>query len=57
MRKIEILDTTLRDGMQAEGIAYSPVDKGRILQELDSLGVALIEAGNPAASPQELAFV
>ena len=43
--KIDIFDSTLRDGAQARGINYSLSDK--MLELLDSLGVDYIEAGNP----------
>ena len=48
MRKIELYDTTLRDGAQTEGISYSVQDKVRIARKLDQLGVHFIEAGWPA---------
>ena len=44
-RRIEIYDTTLRDGTQGEGIAFSLVDKIKITQRLDALGVDFIEGG------------
>jgi len=49
--KIEIYDTTLRDGGQAEGIAFSANDKLKIIHLLDELGVDYIEAGWPGANP------
>jgi len=54
--KIEIFDTTLRDGEQGEGIQFSPIDKLDIVKTLDNLGVAYIEAGNPGSNPKNLAF-
>ena len=39
MRKVELYDTTLRDGAQSEGISYSVQDKLKIAQKLDFLGV------------------
>lgn len=56
MSKIEILDTTLRDGAQAEGISFSLEDKLKIIHALDGLGIDLIEAGNPAANPKDAAL-
>lgn len=53
MRQIEILDTSLRDGAQAEGIFYSLEDKLRIAYALDQLGVGFIEAGNPHSNPKD----
>ena len=47
MRQIKILDTTLRDGAQAEGVSFSLEDKIKLIRALDELGVDYIEAGNP----------
>ena len=55
-KPIEILDTTLRDGAQARGIAFSVGDKLNLCEALDELGVAYIEAGNPASNPKEGEF-
>ena len=51
---LEVLDTTLRDGAQAEGISFSLEDKKQIISALDDLGVSWIEAGNPGANPLDL---
>ena len=48
MLKVELYDTTLRDGAQTEGISYSVQDKLRIARKIDELGVHFIEAGWPA---------
>ena len=53
MKKIEILDTMLRDGMQGEGISYSVEDKVKIALALDRLGIGCIEAGNPGSNPKD----
>ena len=53
---ITVLDTTLRDGAQAEGISFSVEDKLKIARALDALGVDLIEAGNPGANPKDAAL-
>lgn len=53
---IDVLDTTLRDGSQREGISFSVADKLRIAQRLDNLGVAYIEGGWPGANPKDTAF-
>lgn len=51
--KIEIYDTTLRDGAQAEGISFSVNDKIKIIKLLDNLGIDYIEAGWPGANPKD----
>ena len=56
MKKIEILDSTLRDGAQGEGISYSVQDKVHICRTLDELGIAYIEAGNPGSNPKDMEF-
>ena len=53
---ITIYDTTLRDGMQGEGMSLSAGEKLRVAHALDSLGVHLIEAGFPASNPKEEAL-
>jgi 2-isopropylmalate synthase len=54
--QLEILDTTLRDGAQGEGITFSVQDKLAALKALDGLGVAWIEAGNPGSNPKDAEF-
>lgn len=54
MKKIEIYDTTLRDGAQTEGISFSTTDKIKIIKLLDKLGVDYIEAGWPGANPKDI---
>lgn len=56
MKKIEILDSTLRDGAQGEGINFSLQDKINIVKALDELGVSYIEGGNPGSNPKDLEF-
>lgn len=56
MRKIEIYDTTLRDGSQAEGISFSIEDKLRIAEKLDYLGVSFIEGGWPVSNEKDKEF-
>ncbi|WP_010257987.1 citramalate synthase [Treponema primitia] len=53
---VEILDTTLRDGAQGEGISFSVQDKLAVVRALDELGVAWIEAGNPGSNPKDMEF-
>ena len=55
-RTVQIFDTTLRDGAQAEGVSYSLQDKRQIAHELDAFGVDYIEAGNPASNPKDFQF-
>src|SRR5204863_154921 len=52
-KKIEVYDTTLRDGSQLEGISLTVDDKLRIAEQLDWLGVDFIEAGWPGANPKD----
>ncbi len=51
MRRIQIFDTTLRDGEQSPGIALRPTEKAEIAFALEQLGVDVIEAGFAASSP------
>jgi len=55
-RRIEIYDTTLRDGTQGLGFNLSLEDKLAIAHELDSLGVDYIEGGYPLSNPKDVAF-
>ena len=50
-RRITIFDTTLRDGEQSPGIALQPHEKAEIAEQLERLGVDVIEAGFPISSP------
>jgi 2-isopropylmalate synthase len=56
MKKIEIYDTTLRDGAQTEGISFSVEDKLRITEKLDELGVHYVEGGWPGSNPKDLEY-
>ncbi len=53
---LEIYDTTLRDGAQAEDVSFSADDKVRVAQKLDELGVHFIEGGWPGANPKDIEF-
>jgi 2-isopropylmalate synthase len=53
---LEIYDTTLRDGAQAEDVTFSAEDKVRVAQQLDGLGVQFIEGGWPGANPKDIEF-
>jgi 2-isopropylmalate synthase len=54
--RIEIYDTTLRDGSQGEGITYSVEDKIRIARRLDEFGMDFIEGGWPGSNPKDVEF-
>ena len=56
MKKVEIYDTTLRDGAQQEGISFTVSDKLKITQKLDELGIDYIEGGWPGANPRDTEF-
>ena len=49
--KIEILDSTLREGEQTPGVSFTKSQKITIAKMLDSFGVDFIELGHPAVSP------
>jgi 2-isopropylmalate synthase len=53
MRRIEIYDTTLRDGSQAEEVSFSVEDKLRITEKLDEMGVHYVEGGWPGSNPKD----
>ena len=53
MEQVKLYDTTLRDGMQGEGMSLSAAEKARVVQALDELGVQMIEAGFPSSNPKE----
>ena len=57
LRRIDVFDTTLRDGEQAVGVVFNPGEKVELALALERLGVDVIEAGFPAASPGERAGV
>ncbi len=55
--KIYIFDTTLRDGEQSAGVAFTAEEKVEIAKQLERLGVDIIEAGFPCATPGDLQAV
>ncbi len=57
IQKVEIFDTTLRDGEQSPGISLSAKEKVEIAKTLERMGVDIIEAGFPVASPGDFAAV
>jgi len=56
MRTIQIYDTTLRDGSQGEGVAFSLLDKVLITQRLDELGFDFIEGGYPLSNEKDAEY-
>ncbi|HMG32580.1 MAG TPA: citramalate synthase [Blastocatellia bacterium] len=54
--KVSIYDTTLRDGTQGEGVAFSVEDKLAVARKLDELGVDYIEGGWPGSNPRDAEF-
>ena len=56
MPSVQLYDTTLRDGVQREGISFSVVDKLHIAQKLDELGIHFIEGGWPGSNPKDVEF-
>ncbi len=54
MNEVKLYDTTLRDGMQGQGMSLSAAEKVRVVQALDRLGIEMIEAGFPGSNPKEL---
>ncbi len=53
MKKIELFDTTLRDGTQGEGVNISIHDKLEITKRLDNFGINIIEGGWPGSNPKD----
>src|SRR6476659_4420537 len=51
--QIHLYDTTLRDGMQGEGVSLSASEKVSVARRLDELGIHFIEAGFPSSNPKE----
>lgn len=56
VRRIQVYDTTLRDGAQAEGITFSLQDKILVAQRLDKLGFDFVEGGYPASNDKDTRF-
>ncbi|MBO6763135.1 MAG: 2-isopropylmalate synthase, partial [Roseivirga sp.] len=50
-QKIQIFDTTLRDGEQVPGCKLNTAEKVEVAKRLEALGVDVIEAGFPISSP------
>ncbi|MEM0448571.1 MAG: citramalate synthase [Methanomassiliicoccales archaeon] len=56
VERVNLYDTTLRDGAQTEGVSFSPEDKLDILAKLDAFGIDFVEGGFPASNPKDKAF-
>src|SRR6266404_3307372 len=56
MTRIQVYDTTLRDGSQGEGVNFSLQDKLLITTRLDELGVDYIEGGYPLSNPKDFEY-
>lgn len=54
--RVDLYDTTLRDGTQREGLSLTVEDKLRIARRLDSFGVRYIEGGWPGSNPKDVEF-
>jgi 2-isopropylmalate synthase len=54
--KVDIYDTTLRDGAQTTGVNFSLQDKIDITLKLDEIGVQFIEGGSPASNPKDIDY-
>ncbi|MGL5095100.1 MAG: citramalate synthase, partial [Planctomycetia bacterium] len=56
MTRIDVYDTTLRDGSQGEGVNFSLYDKLLVTEKLDELGVDFIEGGYPLSTPKDFQY-
>jgi len=56
MSRIQVYDTTLRDGSQAEGVSFSLQDKLLLTKRLDSLRFDYIEGGYPASNEKDCQY-
>lgn len=55
-KKVYTYDSTLRDGAQGEGMAFTVSDKLNITRKLDEFGIDYIEAGNPGSNPKDMEY-
>ena len=56
MKRVQLYDTTLRDGAQQAGVSFSVEDKLKIARKLDELGIQYIEGGWPGSNPKDEEF-
>src|SRR5262245_10482076 len=56
MARIQMYDTTLRDGSQGEGVSFSLPDKLLLTRRLDDLGFDYIEGGYPLSNPKDFEY-
>ena len=56
MKRVQIYDTTLRDGCQGEEVALTVDAKLAVAERLDAFGVNYIEGGWPGSNPRDAAF-
>src|SRR3972149_1401890 len=54
--RVQLYDTTLRDGSQMEGISLSVEDKIRVTRKLDELGLEWVEGGFPGSNPKDAEY-
>jgi 2-isopropylmalate synthase len=57
LKQVYLYDTTLRDGAQSEGVSFSVVDKIRITEKLDEMGISYVEGGWPGSNPKDAEFL
>lgn len=55
-KRVQLYDTTLRDGTQGEGVSFSVEDKIEIVKYLDDFGFDYIEGGYPGSNPKDVEF-
>lgn len=56
MRRIQLYDTTLRDGSQGEGVSFSLLDKINVTKRLDAVGIDFVEGGYPLSNPKDFEY-
>jgi 2-isopropylmalate synthase len=56
VKRVQLYDTTLRDGCQAEDVSFTLDDKLRIAERLDDLGIHYVEGGWPGSNPRDAEF-